>query len=79
MERAGAEMGLKMVAFMLTDITNESTDLIFKGSKADEIIKKAYGDTQDINYLGSSILLKGVVSRKKQLVPRLIRGIQQLQ
>lgn len=79
MERVGAEMGLKMVAFMLTNITNESTDLIYKGSLAAEIIKKTYGDTQSTDDADGLITLKGVVSRKKQLVPRLIRGIQQLQ
>ena len=79
MEHAGAEMGLKMVAFMLTDITNESTDLIYKGALAGEIIKKTYGDVQNIDQSSSSIMLKGVVSRKKQLVPRIMRGIQQLQ
>jgi len=78
LERAAAEMGLKMVAFMLTNITKESTDLIYKGPLANDIIKNAYGDCHDISDSENSIELNGVVSRKKQLVPKLILGIQQL-
>lgn len=78
LERAGTEMGLKMVAFMLTNITKESTELIYNGSLAKEIIKNAYGDLQNINDSDNSIELNGVVSRKKQLVPKIILGIQQL-
>ncbi len=78
LEHVATEMGLKMVAFMLTNITKESTELIYNGPLAKDIIKNAYGDSQNISDSENSIELNGVVSRKKQLVPKIILGIQQL-
>lgn len=78
LEHVATEMGLKMVAFMLTNITKESTELIYNGPLAKDIIQNAYGDSQNISDSENSIELNGVVSRKKQLVPKIILGIQQL-
>ena len=64
---------LQMVYFMLTDILDESTELLCVGNNAKEYIVDAFdldGDTD-------KILLKGVVSRKKQLIPTLVGVLQQ--
>ena len=43
---------------------------------ADSIINNTYGDMEKTG--DKAVYLPGVVSRKKQLVPKIIRGIQQL-
>ncbi len=73
MEKTVNELGVDMLLFMLTNIITESTDLLFKGSKAREIVSNAYGVEPE----EGSVMLEGVVSRKKQLVPKIIAGIQQ--
>lgn len=76
MEHAVSEMGIQLIAFMLTNISDESTELIYSGPMADSIINNAYGDMEKTG--DKAVYLPGVVSRKKQLVPKIIRGIQQL-
>lgn len=64
---------LHMVYFMLTDILGESTELLCCGNHARETIISAFdlrGDTD-------KIVLEGVVSRKKQLIPTLVGSLQQ--
>ena len=65
--------GLQMVFFMLTDILNESSELLCCGSGARKCIQDAY----DIPEEKEKVLLKGVVSRKKQLIPALVSTLQQ--
>lgn len=63
---------LPMFFYMFTDMKNESTDLMFGGKGAGDAVKNAFNveTTNDI------AKLKGVVSRKKQLVPPLMAAIQ---
>lgn len=64
---------LQMVYFMLTDILGESTELLCCGNNA-----KAYiADAFDLKEDADPMILKGVVSRKKQLIPTLVSEIQQ--
>lgn len=66
MENSFAEHGADMLFLMLTDIMDESTDLIFCGAGAKEAVEKAFtSDATDRTYL------KGCMSRKKQVVPQL--------
>lgn len=62
-----------MVFVMLTDILNESTELLCCGKDAVELATGAYHLPAD-DY---SLMLPGVVSRKKQLIPSLITAMQQ--
>lgn len=67
MDRVFREKELDMVLFMLTDIAQERTELLFAGNST-EIITKAFdGDLGE-----HSIMLPGVVSRKKQVIPPLL-------
>ncbi len=67
------ENGLQMIYFMLTDILDESTELLCCGTGA-----KAYiADAFDVPENAEKIILKGVVSRKKQLIPALVATLQQ--
>ena len=73
LEKARQNHGLDMIFFMLTNIIAESSELLCCGEGAREMIIGAYDlreDTEDI-------MLKGVVSRKKQLVPTLVGALQQ--
>lgn len=62
-----------MVFLMLTDILNESSELIFYGSNAENLIENAFGVVCE----DSSALLPGIVSRKKQLIPAIMESLQQ--
>ena len=72
LEKAYKEHGVDMIFFMLTNIIHESTDLIFMGNKAKEIIERAFSVEEKDNFYR----LEGVVSRKKQLIPSLMIAIQ---
>ncbi len=65
--------GLDMIYFMLTNIIEESTELLCCGHGAKAIVIDAFDLSED----EEKALLKGVVSRKKQLVPALMSQIQQ--
>lgn len=66
-------LGVNMAFVMLTNIVKESTELLCFGERSREIVKEAFqlhGDHADIH-------LKGLVSRKKQLIPSLVAILQQ--
>ena len=67
------EDGLDMIFFMLTNIIDESSEIVFCGSKALHTINSAFGLTAE----GDSVVLPGVVSRKKQLLPAIVEAMQQ--
>ena len=73
LERARHNHGLNMIFFMLTNIITESSELLCCGPEAREKILNAYDLPEDTE----EIMLKGVVSRKKQLVPTLVSSLQQ--
>ncbi len=72
MDKVYKNKNLDMVLFMLTDISNERTELLFTGSNT-ELISKAFEGKHGKN----SIILPGVVSRKKQVIPPLLRSAGQ--
>lgn len=73
LEKARSSHGLNMIFFMLTNIITESSELLCCGPEAREKILSAYDLPED----AETIMLKGVVSRKKQLVPTLVGALQQ--
>ena len=73
LEKARSSHGLNMIIFMLTNIITESSELLCCGPEAREKILSAYDLPEDTE----TIMLKGVVSRKKQLVPTLVGALQQ--
>ena len=73
LEKAANTHRLDMVYFMLTNIVEESTELLCYGKRAKEQVIEAFdlpADTEDIH-------LEGVVSRKKQLIPTFVIHLQQ--
>lgn len=66
-----AKEGLKFFMFVITNIlTNDSISLI--SGDADVIIEKAFG----VKIENKEAILKGVVSRKKQIIPPITKAIQ---
>ncbi len=73
LKEVAAEDGLDMLFFMLTNIIEESSEVVFAGSKALHTLNHAFGLSGE----GDSVTLSGVVSRKKQLLPSIVEAIQQ--
>ena len=67
---------LDIVCYMLTNILESSTELIFAGKHAKEIVALGFSSASVGDH---SVVLPGVVSRKKQMVPNLTRGISEWQ
>lgn len=73
LEEAVGKLNVNMLFFMLTDIISESTELLYVGNNAGELIENAFGVAPDED----SFRLEGVISRKKQLIPTLMAIMQQ--
>lgn len=73
LEKVRKNHSLNMIFFMLTNILTESSEIICAGPEAREKIINAF----DLRLEMEELHLKGVVSRKKQLVPALVEALQQ--
>lgn len=62
-----------MIFFVMTNILDEASDMLFYGEQADALIKEAF----QAELCGNVCHLPGVVSRKKQIVPLLVSTLQQ--
>ena len=67
------EQKLDAVFVMLTDILDENSEVIYAGAQAGSLLKECFGEPDE----SGSFYLKGVVSRKKQMIPALMAGLQQ--
>ena len=74
MEGASKERGLDMVCLMMTNILEEKTELLYEGERAEEILSRAF---PDLECKDGSLILPGVVSRKKQLIPSVMAALQE--
>lgn len=72
-EKAREDKGQNMMFLLVTNIVDETTELLFSGDKAKEIIEDTFGGSVSDGVL----LLPGVVSRKKQFIPPLMTTLQQ--
>lgn len=66
------EKKLDMVYLLLTDIINQSSELLFYGKNAKETAVNAFNNT---HLKDESIELEGVVSRKKQFIPAIMTAL----
>jgi manganese-dependent inorganic pyrophosphatase len=73
LEKARNGHGLNMIFFMLTNILTESSEMLCAGPEAREKLINAF----DLRSEMEELHLKGVVSRKKQLVPPIVEALQQ--
>lgn len=60
------------VYFMLTNILEESTSLIYFGPDSEQLVSVAFKTRPE----NGAFLLPGIVSRKKQLIPALMKAAQ---
>lgn len=75
MEEVIRDNKLEMVFFMLTDIMAESSDVLYAGGNAGELVSEAFAAARQED--GNYVRLDGVVSRKKQFLPTLMEAMQQ--
>lgn len=68
----GAVKEGEMLFFLLTNILTESSDLVFAGEGAKELVETAFGEPE-----GNWVHVPGLVSRKKQFVPSVLHVLQQ--
>ena len=68
----GAVKEGEMLFFLLTNILTESSDLVFAGEGAKELVETAFGEPQE-----NWVHVPGLVSRKKQFVPSVLHVMQQ--
>ncbi len=66
-------LGVKWVYFMLTDILHRSTELICFGKGAKKLVEESF----EVPVENGECYLEGVVSRKKQLIPKFMMTLQQ--
>ncbi len=64
------ENGLSLYVFAITDILNSNTEILVLGEKS-EVVEKAF----NIKLENNRAFLKGVVSRKKQILPSIDKNI----
>ncbi len=73
MKKAILDHEISMLYFMLTDIMQASTELLYSGSGAKELAEEAFHKEGG----EESIILNGVVSRKKQIIPAMMIALQE--
>ena len=65
--------GVSMVFFMLTNILEESSEILCYGDGSGRLVEESF----EVKEKDGGYLLPGVVSRKKQLIPAFIGTLQQ--
>ena len=68
------KQGLDYIFYMFTDIRTSTTELLMAGKGADQVITRAF----ESKVKDGMALLPGVVSRKKQMIPALMKAIKEL-
>jgi len=74
LEAARRKQGLDFVFYLFTDVRNASSDLLMAGQGAEEVVAHAFG----VEAKEAAAVLPGVLSRKKQFVPRLIDTLREI-
>jgi manganese-dependent inorganic pyrophosphatase len=73
MEKAMVDHGIPMLFFMLTNILQGTTQLLYAGTGARELALKSFHLPEDTG----EIILENTVSRKKQIIPAMMQAIRQ--
>ena len=74
LKRMRVEKRVDMLFVMHTDILTDTTELLFYGDGAYALVKEAF--QKDIH--GDCVILEGMVSRKKQLIPALMSAFERV-
>ena len=73
MDRLREKDNVDLMFFMITNILQESSDVLFAGSNAEVILETGFNVTSRDH---QSVHLPGVVSRKKQMLPTITDSLQ---
>ena len=65
-----AKENIDLFVFVVTDILEANSQVIVLGNRTD-IFERAF----DVKLIGNTTILKGIVSRKKQILPAILEGI----
>ena len=71
---AAASEELPMIFYMFTDVKSQTTDLMIYGDGAENVVASAF----DVKPKKGMAILKGVVSRKKQIIPPIMATLQKI-
>lgn len=66
--------GVSMVFMVLTNIRNSESELLFAGNGSEELILQAFDNAEKTD---AGYLIKGLLSRKKQLIPAFMKVLDQ--
>ena len=66
---------LPMVFYMFTDVKSATTEMLYFGAHAEDVVRRAFNVTPK----DGIATLPGVVSRKKQVIPALMSTLQDTQ
>ena len=72
---AAATEGLPLVFYLFTDVKSSSSDMLWYGDGAEEVVARAF----DVEPKDDKAWLPGVVSRKKQVTPAIMATLQSIQ
>jgi len=75
MQNIKSQENLDYIFLGIVDIINNETEMLLVGEAAKDLIMKSFSD---IVIRGDNLILKGVVSRKKQIVPAIERAIKEM-
>ena len=67
------KQGLDYIFYMFTDVRGASTELLMAGKGAESLVSRAF----QVEVQDGLAVLQGVVSRKKQLLPRIINALRE--
>ena len=72
LDHAYKELGVGSVYLLLTNIYKETSEVVFAGDEADRILMEAFHYQRD----QGPLVLPGVVSRKKQFLPEIMKAVR---
>ena len=67
------KQGVDYIFYMFTDVRSSSTELLMAGKGAESVVERAF----DVEVVDGLAILPGVVSRKKQLLPKIINILKE--
>jgi manganese-dependent inorganic pyrophosphatase len=75
MQKIKTEENLDFIFLGIVNIVNNETEVLLISPEAKDLIMKSFSD---IVILGDNLILKGVVSRKKQIIPAIERVLKEM-
>lgn len=72
LDTAMEKQGVDFIFYMFTDVPTSTTELMMAGEGAGELVERAFG----VKVENGVAVLPGVMSRKKQMIPAVMRAIK---